>query len=232
MTIIKSSEKLLQQAGSLLRDLPLTAGIAAGNLQTLAGAAVLCRYEDGECLFHQHDHAGYWYLVISGRVDTFLDGADGEQRVVQHIPGGQLLAIIVMFMPHQHYPVSARAHGTTLVYRFSRQQLHRLCEAEPVVTRRILELAGRALCQRIEDVENLSSRNATQRLTAYLLRQFRSMGKQIRLPLSQKDLAVKLGVRPETISRLFRELQSEGVIRGGRRQWELLNAERLEQMLG
>lgn len=207
----------------MLGALPLMRGVGEVSLAALMTEACLYCFEDGERIFSQGGAADYWYLVIEGRIDTLREGYDGECRVVQLVESGQLLAPIVMFMPNRIYPVSARASGNTLLCRFRRQQLHALCRAESDIALRVLEIAGRALCNRIDDVENLSSRNGPQRLAAYLDELFSDQGKQIELPLSHRELAAKLGLRPETLSRLLSKMKSQGVLKGKRQQWTLIN---------
>lgn len=223
MTIIKSHSPYFRQAQDMLGALPLMRGVGEVSLAALMTEACLYCFEDGERIFSQGGAADYWYLVIEGRIDTLREGYDGECRVVQLVESGQLLAPIVMFMPNRIYPVSARASGNTLLCRFRRQQLHALCRAESDIALRVLEIAGRALCNRIDDVENLSSRNGPQRLAAYLDELFSDQGKQIELPLSHRELAAKLGLRPETLSRLLSKMKSQGVLKGKRQQWTLIN---------
>ncbi len=230
MTNIKSHSPAYRRARETLSSSPLMRGVAATGLEELMADASLCRLGDGERVFSQGEAADYWYLVMTGRVDTLREGYDGECRVVQLVEPGQLLAPIVMFMPGLEYPVSARASGSTLLCRFRRQQLHALCRSEPELALRVLEIAGQALCKRIDDVENLSSRNGPQRLAAYLYQLYLEQGKAITLPLSHRELAAKLGLRPETLSRLLGNLRRQGVLQGQRLHWTITDRERLRGM--
>lgn len=229
MTIIKSDSQQYRRALEVLKALPLTSGVAAGSLEALMSDAGLFRFDNGERVFSQGERADYWYLVMVGRIDTLREGYDGECRVVQLVAEGQLLAPIVMFMSDRTYPVSARASGETLLCRFRRQSLRQLCLSEPELALRVLEMAGQALCKRIDDVENLSSRNGPQRLAAYLYQLYLDQGHTIRLPLSHRELAARLGLRPETLSRLLSNLRSQGVLQGQRQHWQVVNQELLQR---
>lgn len=86
----------------------------------------------------------------------------------------------------------------------------------------MLELAGRALNTRIDEMDNLVGRNAAERLANYLLRlQPQASSGLIHLPLNQRQLATKLGVRAETLNRLLADWQRQGLVVGQRRDWTI-----------
>jgi len=219
MTIVKTDSQAYQRTKPVLLNLMQASGIPRGMWEELMLSARLCRYKDGERVFYQGAPAEYWYLVVEGRVDTLREGIDGECRVVQLVKPGQLLAPVVMFMPGPCYPVSSRAVGMTVLCRFRREQLYDLCSSSPEFAVRILEIAGVALCKRINDVESLCSRNGLQRLATYLHELYLEQGEELTLPLSHRELAARLGIRPETLSRLFRKLRSQGAVQGLKQRW-------------
>lgn len=230
MTIIKLPKNQQGDVTRQLTQLPLFAGVTEEQLQHLLRQAMLCELEAGAPVFHQGDPADYWYLVLQGRIDTLRCCRDGEDRVVQHLPSGTLLAPIVIFVPHRGYPVDTRAATFSRLCRFPREALVRLCLAAPEVAVKLLEHAGRALTLRIDDVENLAGRSASQRLAAYLLQLSHEQGECIELPLNQRQLAAKLGVRAETLNRLLAQWQKDGLLCGQRRHWQLAQPERLSQL--
>ena len=76
---------------------------------------------------------------------------------------------------------------------------------------------------------NISDSTAAQRLADYLLRQADAAG-SIRLPLTQRQLALHLGVRAETLSRLLADWVEQGMLAGARREWAIRNPEVLEAL--
>jgi len=228
MTIIKTYSPEFRRAKEMFKGLSFLKTVPADQLDSFVIAGNILAYENDERIFYQGERAEYWYLVIDGRVDTLREGADGEFRVVQSIKPGQLLAPIVMFMPEPTYPVSSRVVGLTTLCRLKRDQLHALCHAYSEVAVAMLEVAGIALSNRINEVENLSSRNGPQRLSTYLHTLYQEQGAEIRLPLSHRELSAKLGIRPETLSRLFRSLREQKVVEGKRLNWLVLDPKRLE----
>lgn len=218
MTFIKLPDPRRQEALDLLGRLPLLSGV---RLEMLLERATLGQLKEGEAPFRRGQSADYWFLLLSGRIDTLRHGIDGEERVIQHVGPGQLLAPIVMFMPKRQYPVDACAVEPCELCRMRREDLHRACLAQPLLAMQMLELAGIALSSRIDDVDSLAGCSASQRLAAYLLELQERQGARLELPLSQKHLAAKLGIRAETLNRMLAEWQRHGYLSGQRRHWQL-----------
>jgi CRP-like cAMP-binding protein len=197
--------------------------------QLLAGASY-GKLAEQEMLFVQEQSAEYFYLVLSGRMDTLRVNGEGDEHIIQHVPAGQLLAPIVMFMEDGLYPVSCRAAAPSELCRISRSNLHRTCLSHPPLALHMLKLAGRALNRRTHEVDSLVGRTTPERLAGYLLGLIQDSLQPVQLPLSQRQLATKLGIRAETLSRLLADWQRQGLIQGQRRCWQIADRVGLERI--
>lgn len=207
----------------LLAATRLLAGLPREVLAELAGDAVRRRHAGGDTLFYEGDEARHCLLVAQGAVEMLRYDAAGDERMLHRFEAGQLVAEAAMFMPHGLYPMTARAHGDTEVWRIPRRAVRGTCERHPALALRLLESLSLRLYQRVNQVDWLTSSNAPQRLAAYLVAQAGRQGPQIELPTSQRHLAAHLGIRAETLNRMLAEWQGKGWIRGERRRWQLLD---------
>lgn len=130
------------------------------------------------------------------------------------------------------YPVSCRAAKATQLCRMSRSHLHEACLAHPRLAMQMLEFASRALSGRVDDAGNLVGRNASERLAGYPLCLPQDPNESLQLPLSQRQLATKLGVRAETLNRLLSDWQRQGLVAGQRRHWNILDRDALLGLTG
>lgn len=189
--------------------------------ESLLTQASIRHLEKGERVFSQGQRADYWYLVMHGRIDTLRVGIDGEDRIIHHVAAGQLLAAIVMFMQQPSYPVEARAAIDSTLCQLTRAALQQACLDHPPLATAMLRLAAQTLALRIDDVDTLASTSAQQRLAGYLLKLVGANGTSVELPLSQRQLAAKLGVRAETLSRLLSDWRKLGYLAGRGREWQI-----------
>lgn len=214
----------LLQAHPLFNDLPQP--LFAPLLTVLGRENV----QAGELLFREGDHAEHFLLVKQGCIEMLRFTADGEERVFHLFRHGQLVAEAAMFMPHGRYPMNARAQCATTVYYLSRSALRKTCESHPPLAMRMLEILSQRLYRQVNEVDWLTASSASQRLAAYLLGLQQHQGDSICLPISQRQLATHLGIRAESLSRLFAEWQKRGQIRGRQRNWELCDLVYLRQL--
>lgn len=213
-----------------LREAALFADAAQADLQQLAADAQCMPLEDGQELFREGAVAQHYFLVLSGKVEVFRYGADGEERVFSVFGNRHLVALAAMFMAHGRYPMNARGQGDAVLLRLARQPLQDVCLRNPHLCMRMLHLMGAAVYQHVNEVEWLTASSAQQRLALYLLRLSEQQGPCVELPLSQRQLASRLGVRAETLSRLFSDWQAHGHVVGRGRAWKIQNPQHLQQL--
>ncbi|MDR0587827.1 MAG: Crp/Fnr family transcriptional regulator [Burkholderiales bacterium] len=184
-------------------------------------AAFICR---------ENDCVDFWWLLLEGELELVRHGTDGEERLFGRVVAGQLVAPILTFAPRGKTPVGYRARGDSVVLQMRRQDLRRLCEEIPKVAVALLEMASGNLIRRFEEIEFLTRGSAAQRLAAWLLREREAQGEKIELPMNQRQLAVSLGIRPETLNRLFADWQKLGYLEGRRLCWKIARPQALAAM--
>lgn len=229
MTNIKSPANRLD-AVQLLRAHVLFADLPEPLFAPLLSPRGRQEAAAGELLFREGDRAGHFLLVQQGCIEMFRFTADGEERVFHLFGSGQLVGDAAMFMAHGRYPMNARAQCPTVAYRLSRTALRSACEQHPPLAMRLLESLSQRLYRHVNEVDWLTSSSAAQRLAAYLLNLQRHQGDALYLPINQRQLATHLGIRAESLSRLFSEWQQRGLVRGRQRAWELCDLGYLQQL--
>lgn len=222
MTNVNSPQQ--QTVLHLLSGHRLFAALPPALVGALARHAELEQAGAGALLFHEGAPARHCLLVAHGEIELLRYSVDGDERVFKAFGAGQLVAEFAMFMPHGRYPMHARARGDVTAYRLPRAALRQACEADPMLAMRMLESLSERLYRSVNEVEWLTASSAPQRLAAYLLEQQQGQGGEgVELPLSQRQLAGRLGMRAETLSRLFSEWSQRAYISGRQRKWQLAN---------
>jgi CRP-like cAMP-binding protein len=215
----------LMSAHSLFHGLP------AAIITTLADTATAQQADAGDLLFREGDPALHWLLVEHGRVELLRYSADGVERVFRTFGSGQLVAEFAMFMPHGRYPMNARADTDVSVFCLPRAALRQSCIEYGSLALRVLENLSQRLYRSVNEVEWLTASSGAQRLAAYLMDLHDCQSSVVvALPLSQRQLAARLGIRAETLSRLLSEWSRHAYISGKQRNWTLRNLDYLRDM--
>jgi CRP-like cAMP-binding protein len=226
-----------------LRAAVLFAHLEEDQLERLASVAQPRRLPADETLFLQGYAADAFYLLAEGRLKVFKLLRDGRTATMRHVEPGQTFAEAALF--HETYPSSTETLTECLVYRFDKEKTLALLIAEPqlavnllaamaellgLLNRRVEELllpvparlARYLLARADEQLEPAAAGDATREDTPRV----------IRLPVSKRELAARLGTVPETLSRTFDRFKRAQVIRmsGDHRLIEILSFEQLHRL--
>ena len=193
----------------------LLAGLAPAQLQRIIASAQIVTAESGHMLFDRGQPARHFYVVVEGQVNLLLYSKTGEEKIVDILGPGQSFAEAVMFMAGPVYPVSAMAASHTRIARFSSIEYVAMLRESPETCLRMLGHLSQRLHMRIREIEYLTLESATHRLVRMIESRL-PLGTdgpaEIQLQESRQEIASRLSMKPETLSRILRTLQDSGVI--------------------
>lgn len=193
----------------------LFAGLSPPQLQRVMSSASVLTAESGQLLFDRGQPARHFYIVLEGQVNLVLYSKAGEEKIVDILVTGQSFAEAVMFMSGPMYPVSAVAADTSRIARFSSDDYVGLLRESPDTCLRMLGHLSQRLHMRIREIEYLTLDSATHRLVRMLEARVPAGGDgphEITLQESRQEIASRLSMKPETLSRILRTLADAGVI--------------------
>jgi len=167
---------------------------------------------EGESLFYQGDNATSFYLVLSGRIKLSLVSPDGKEKVVEIMQEGASFAEALMFMDQPHYPVTATALSPSrVVVVNSREFKHMLRESVDTCFLLMGAMSYR-LRGLIREIDALSLDTGTVRTVSYLLRQAPPDASRFELEIAKSVIASRLSVKPETFSRILKNLHEREIV--------------------
>lgn len=156
------------------------------------------------------------FAVRAGSVKTSTLLPSGDEHVSGfHLPG-EILGLDAI--ASRSHPSTSVALETSHVCEIPFTALEHLGERIPALQRQLLRIMSRELSNEQNTAHLLARRSAEQRLAMALLdlsQRFANRGlsaSHFRLPMSRLDLANYLGLAPETMSRTFRRLETQGVL--------------------
>ncbi|SDU03169.1 Crp/Fnr family transcriptional regulator [Halopseudomonas salegens] len=209
---------------------PLLAHFSPDHQQALLADSQFREYPAHTVVIRQGEQAERFFMLLVGSVKLFRTSADGKEKVVEIIAAGHTFAEAVMFMKNSVYPVCAETLEPVHLVSFSNRLMLELLETHPKTCLHLLGHLSIRLHQRLDELENLSLQNATQRLTLYLVSQVRQQkddSADIDLVLPKGLIASRLSIKPETLSRAMATLRARGLIAGRARHISIPSLSRL-----
>lgn len=214
---------------ALLSHLPLFRNLDAPQLALMAEASQQVRVPKHGYVFQRGDPATGLYVVAVGSIKLAVVAANGQEKVIEFFGPGQAFGEAVMFLDRP-YMVQAQALDDTLLIWIDKQDIYAAIDHDPSFARRMLAGLSLRLHSLVQDIETINLQNASQRVISYLLAQPRADG-HVQFPFNKNVIASKLGLTPETLSRLLHQLSSAGLIAVEGRDVVIHDIAALEQRL-
>lgn len=203
---------------STLRDIPLFSELSIEQLRKISSFNKIKRFAKNEIIFNENDVYVGFYVLLKGTVKVYKISSKGKESVVHIIKPLTAFADIPLF-EGGNYPVSAEALEESLALLIPKEQFLELIHNEPEISLKMLAGFAKRLKSLINQLEDISSNEVPNRLAKYLLREIKISGTEnlpepfIKLSVPKSTVASYIGTITETLSRAFKKLQNEKIIR-------------------
>ncbi|HID00973.1 MAG TPA: cyclic nucleotide-binding domain-containing protein [Piscirickettsiaceae bacterium] len=193
-------------------------------------------FKKGETIFTAGEPASAIYALKSGIVKLYRTDSQGNEIIHTFYLPGDIIGLDALDQPV--YTFDAQALDTCNVCRLEQCDLETLSMQMPVLNRQVLQMMRRELELERAHFENMTHRVAQQRVAAFIwsmAQRYRERGYDwecFRLPILHRDTATYLGLTPETVSRILKKFQTEGVFTWRRKYVEIHDVARLQQAAG
>ncbi len=194
---------------------PLFTSLDEAQRRAIEAHSRVRRLAAGEQMFTQGDPADCFWWLESGQIKLYRMSRDGHQKIMGLVAPRQSFAEGILFMDTPRYPVNAEAVTASSVFGFERGTYLATLENSFATCRALFRHMVQRTQRHLDEIESLTIQNARFRLVNYLLHLQRAAGEEtttVTLPTRKLLIASQLAMQPETLSRLFRELEEVGVI--------------------
>jgi len=215
-----------------LQDLCIPMSLSTEDLKILESLVeTIGPLHAGNHLFRQGERFQSLYAVRSGCVKSYIDNENGEEQVLGfHLPGELVGMSGIHDSMHQ---CSALVLDTAMVCRLPFDELSEMACNIPDLQQQLFRLISNDL----RASYSLSVYHAADERVAMFLIGFgeRMVTRGFSpthfvLPMSRQDVASYLHLSPETLSRILRQFENQGLIAASRREIRLQNLPTLEKL--
>ena len=199
----------------LLKRHPLFAAFEDARFEQVAAAVRTVTLHAQQVLFQRGEQARAFYVVATGQVKLFMESPRGDEKILEMINPGRSFAEAVMFMQAPVYPVSASATEPTTLLAVPGATFLAALKDDSATALRLLGILSQRLHAQVQEIESLTLESAGHRLVRHLVRRAvrdASGRTHVHLDETRQDLASRLSVKPETLSRLMRALADAGLV--------------------
>jgi CRP-like cAMP-binding protein len=197
----------------------------------LEAQSVKVRYKKGEIICKQGALASHIMYMERGLAKVFLD--DGvNSLVLKIIPDGNMLGLSSINSNNNTYQYSAMAYVDSDIKQIDIRFFKQMLGQNPGFAQEVINILGSNSVQINGRFFCLTHKQSYGRLADILLclseRIFQKY--DFELPLSRKDLAELSGMSPETVIRMLKKFNDDGLIRMEGKSFCLLDPIRLKRI--
>ena len=185
-------------------------------------------FRAGQAVYKMEEKFKSLFVIKSGSLKIESISHEGNNLVDGFYFRGDLVGLEAIGA--DRYQHDAVALEETWVCELPFGQLETLCSFMPRLQHKILLLLGQKIRNTNTAIVHGRYLSAEQRLLGFLqvlydknVLQHERFRRSVRLVMSKGDIASYLGLRPESLSRALRKLQSKGIIRNLGKRVEILN---------
>lgn len=224
-------EQFLQQMQMMRRNY-LFSGLDDSQFQEVIAHATPVELAAGKMLFSLGDECRAFYWVSAGLIRLYRTSPQGEEKVIELIRPGRYFGEAALFLGSR-YPVNAAAQIKSRLIAIDSTHFRAWLAEDVDRCMKLLAGMSARLHKLINEIDSLSLMKGADRLLQYLLDHSdpdESGELIVDLEAPKNVIASRIGVKPETLSRLLHKLTDLGYIESKEGQLRILNEEGLKSI--
>lgn len=193
-------------------QIPVLSGLKPQTLANLLAEANVISLRPGHALFRQGEPALAFFIIVEGWIKLYRITPAGDEAVLNVLAKGESFAEAVAFTSGR-YPATACAVTRARVVVIPADHVVNCIREMPDIAIAMIASTSQHLHRMVHRIEQLTAQSAIQRVADFLISLApRAKGPcTIELPYDKSLIAGRLGLKPESLSRVFAKLRSAGV---------------------
>jgi len=210
--------------------------LSEDQLEKISGLAKEIKFGRGEIIFQEGEKADGFYIVGAGKIKVFKLSFEGKEQILHIYGPGHTFGEVPVFAG-ESFPASSMALDASKILFLPRDAFVKLITDSPALAMNMLGDLSKRLRAFTVQIENLSLKEVPARLAAYILTLAREsapapeqLPDKVTLPISKAQLANLIGTTPETVSRIFKKMGEQGLIKVETKDILIQNPEGLSEL--
>lgn len=192
-------------------QVPIFSHLPHHTLQLVFEKVTHRHYPKGTMLYMEGDVLDSLFVVHRGRVRIYRLNDNGEEQLLRILSHGDYTGEIALFDPSLNNTAYAEILEDADICSITREDIYHLMQQYLSISISFLEAFARRLSSSEDQTSNISLLDSRSKLLTYI--QTYRHGDQLKLSLAKKHIASYLSMQPETLTRTFKKLEDENLIK-------------------
>lgn len=199
---------------SILLTAPLFKGLTEIQIKSILSITPyrLKKYRAGSLIAHNGETVGSLMIVTDGLVKGEMADYSGKVIKIEDVAAPGALAAAFMFGNRNVFPVNVVAVTDTEIFAIDKPEFLRLLKQNDKILVNFLDMISNRSQFLSEKIKFLNFKTIRGKLAQYILQKAGADKLEVKLDMTQNDLAEYLGVARPSIARAIGELEDNGFI--------------------
>jgi len=170
-------------------------------------------YGKGEIIHLQNEICRFLEIILTGKLTVQNIDEDGNVLTIESFMDGDMIGANLIFASKNVYPMTITASIKTSTIAIDKELVLALCRRSTGVMVGLLQEISDKTSILTEKINAISRKTIRQCILDFLRQeQYRQKDNVIRLALSKKELAERLGIPRSSLGRELNKMRNEGIV--------------------
>lgn len=199
---------------NFLMTLPLFSGTDKKNIKDLLENKTITKeFARDQIIYMQNEKATTMDIILSGRLIVQNIDENGNILSIVSLTKGDMLGGNLIFSNNNEYPMTVTAQSKLELLSISKDMIIKLSQEDKVFLTNLLELFSDKALVLTGKIHSLARKTIREKIWDFLIFEANHQeNKNIKLPISKKELADRFGVERPSLQRELKKMKDEGLI--------------------
>lgn len=188
-------------------------------------------FEKNKLIFRQGDLCDALNILMSGSVKTEMITENGNLLGIEIINAPRPLAPAFLFSGNNRFPVDVTTLEEVEILRIPKDEVLRLMTSQPDFLQQFLTHNANRTQFLTNRLQLLSIKTIKGKIAHFLLEQSDLQGDTFQIQRNQTELADFFGVARPSLARSLSEMVDEGIISINKKEYTILNRNKMKELL-
>ncbi len=209
----------------MINNAPVFHRLTNGQLEQVEKRCIKRSFPRNAMVIHEGDTEASLYVVEKGRVKVYLSGPDGREIIINtHGPGEQFGELALIDGERRSASIMTCEDSSFLI--INKQIFNDLVRDFPEISFNLIVDLSRKIRRLTKEAKTLAFADTYQRLRIVLqdLALQGDGGENIPIPLTQQEIADRIGASREVVSRMLHALTQDGFLNRSKRRYTIVTS--------
>jgi len=173
----------------------------------------ILRYTKGSMVFIANEECSALNIILDGNIRIQKIDSFGKSLVIAEFKSGDTVGEALLFGEKNVFPMTGISTSTTTMLYIPKEAILYLCQQNDVFLSEFLKLLSGKSVTLSNKLDQISLKTIRQKICEFIMIEYRKTNKmKIKLNMSKKELADKMGIQRPSLSRELIKLKKEELI--------------------